>query len=228
MRRFEGPVPVEQAVDWGRQLATALAYLHSHGIVHRDLKPENVLVTTDGRLKIADFGTAMITGARRLTWKHLSESLGTPDYMSPEQVQGERGDARSDVYAWGVLMYELLTGRVPFEGDNWLAVMAGHLQGTPVALTARRRSVPAGLDAIVRHALRRSPDHRYQSADDLLADLDRYETLRADTYDLSPEPGIGGMAAAGTQRRLWAFVGAIAGGFLLLVAVLIGLTLLLK
>ena len=81
--------------------------------MHRDLKPENILVTPDGRLKIADFGTAMLEGARRLTWKHLSESLGTPDYMSPEQIQGERGDVRSDIYAWGVMMYELLTGRVP-------------------------------------------------------------------------------------------------------------------
>ena len=101
-------VAVATAVDWGRQLADALAYLHHHGIVHRDLKPENVLVTTAGHLKIADFGTAMLEGARRLTWKHLSDSLGTPDYMSPEQAQGERGDARSDVYAWGVMMLSLI------------------------------------------------------------------------------------------------------------------------
>src|SRR3954447_12000875 len=107
-------VPVDLAVDWGRQLAVALAYLHSHGIVHRDLKPENVLLTADDKVKIADFGTAMLEGAKRLTWRHLSESLGTPDYMSPEQVQGSRGDARSDVYAWGVMMYEFLTGRPPF------------------------------------------------------------------------------------------------------------------
>ena len=118
LRASGGKVAVDTALDWGRQLATTLGYLHSQGIVHRDLKPENVLVTQDGRLKVADFGTAMLTGARRLTWRHLSESLGTPDYMSPEQVQGERGDARSDIYSWGVMMYEMLTGRVPFEGDN--------------------------------------------------------------------------------------------------------------
>ncbi|HSS10763.1 MAG TPA: serine/threonine-protein kinase, partial [Acidimicrobiales bacterium] len=128
MRAPGGLVPIGTVIDWGRQLADGLAYLHGAGVVHRDLKPENVLVTPDDRLVIADFGTAALEGARRLTWKHLSESLGTPDYMSPEQVQGERGDARSDIYAWGVMMYELLTGRVPFEGDNWMAVMAGHLQ----------------------------------------------------------------------------------------------------
>src|SRR5437870_5412876 len=82
-------------------------------------------------LKIIDFGTALLTGARRLTWRHLTEALGTPDYMSPEQIQGERGDPRSDIYSWGIMMYEFLAGRVPFEGDNWLAVMAGHLQRHP-------------------------------------------------------------------------------------------------
>src|SRR5262249_15521808 len=87
MRQVSGRPPIEQAVDWGKQLAAALAYLHGQEIVHRDLKPENVLVAADGTLKIADFGTAMVRGARRLTWRHLSESLGTPDYMSPEQIQ---------------------------------------------------------------------------------------------------------------------------------------------
>src|SRR5262249_44496960 len=145
--------------------------LHRQEIVHRDLKPENVLVAADGRLKIADFGTAMIRGARRLTWRHLSESLGTPDYMSPEQIQGERGDARSDIYAWGVMMYEFLTGGVPFEGDNWMAVMQGHLQRTPVRIRTRRPEAPAALEGIVLTAMRRQPENRYQSAEDLLADL---------------------------------------------------------
>jgi eukaryotic-like serine/threonine-protein kinase len=221
LRNFEGPVPVDKAVDWGSQLAEALAYLHSQGIVHRDLKPENVLVTEDDRLKIADFGTALLAGARRLTWRHLSESLGTPDYMSPEQIQGDRGDPRSDVYAWGVMMYEMLTGRVPFEGDNWLAAMAGHLQGTPKSIRAVRKDVPPGLEAVVLHAMRRYPENRYQSAEEILADLDRLGELDATSFDLSPEAPMGGMAATRSAFRLWALVGMIAGSFIVLVTVVI-------
>jgi tRNA A-37 threonylcarbamoyl transferase component Bud32 len=175
LRRHKLPLPVEQAVEWGRQLAEALAYLHSHKIVHRDLKPENIIVTGDGRLKIVDFGTALLTGARRLTWRHLTEALGTPDYMSPEQIQGERGDRRSDLYSWGIMMYEFLTGHVPFEGDNWMAVMAGHLQRHPRPIREQRPEVPPELEAITLTAMRRYPENRYQSAEELLADLDRLD-----------------------------------------------------
>lgn len=228
LRTGPSPLPVETAIDWGHQLAEALAYLHRHGIVHRDLKPENVLVTPDGRLKIADFGTAMLEGARRLTWKHLSESLGTPDYMSPEQIQGGRGDDRSDVYAWGVMMYELLTGRVPFRGDNWMAVMAGHLGEHPTPIRRLRPDVPAALEAVVTHAMRRHPAQRYPTAEMLLADLDRLDTLDPDAYDHSPEPSLGGMAAVDSEKRLWALVAIIAVSFLGIVAVIITVSALLR
>lgn len=228
MRRDGALLPVGTAVDWGRQLAAALAYLHEHGIVHRDLKPENILVTTDGTLKIADFGTAMLEGARRLTWKHLSENLGTPDYMSPEQCQGERGDARSDIYAWGVMMYELLTGRVPFSGDNWLAVMAGHLGEHPAPIRKVRPDVAPALEAVVLHAMRRYPANRYQTATELTADLDRLDTLDPASFDTAPEPPMGGMAAIGSERRLWALVAIIAVSFVGIVAVIITLSLVLR
>jgi serine/threonine-protein kinase len=226
--RRKSPLPVALAVDWGRQLADTLAYLHSKGIVHRDLKPENVLVTPDDRLVVNDFGTARLAGARRLTWKHLSEALGTPDYMSPEQVQGERGDARSDAYAWGVMMYELLTGRVPFSGDNSLAVMAGHMQGHPKPIRKLRPEVPPALEAIVLHAMRRYPEHRYQSAEAILEDLDQLETLDPLKYDLSPEKPMGGMAASDSARRLWAWVAIIAASFIGLVAIIITLSVVLR
>ena len=114
----EKKLPVEKAVDFGQQLAAAMAYAHSQGVVHRDLKPENVLVTPDGRLVVTDFGVALMAGARRLTWRWFSTALGTPDYMSPEQIQGKRGDARTDVYAIGVMLYEMLAGRVPWEATT--------------------------------------------------------------------------------------------------------------
>ena len=215
---------IETALDWGRQLAEAIAYLHGQGIVHRDLKPENVLVTADGRLKIADFGTAMLEGARRLTWKHLSEGLGTPDYMSPEQIQGERGDVRSDVYAWGVMMYELLTGRVPFRGDNWMAVMAGHLGEHPTPIVELRPEVPPALAAVVTHAMRRHPENRYQTAAELLHDLDHLETVDPQAFDASPESSMGAMAAINSEKRLWALVALVAVSFIGLVAVIITLS----
>jgi len=226
----QGPdhLPIATVVDWGRQLAAALAYLHSHGVVHRDLKPENILVTGAGELKISDFGTAMLEGARRLTWKHLSESLGTPDYMSPEQIQGERGDARSDVYAWGVMMYELLTGRVPFRGDNWMAVMAGHLGEHPAPIASLRPDVPPALAAVVAHAMRRYPGNRYQTMDEVVHDLDHLDTVDPAAYDDSPEPSMGGMAAVSSEKRLWALVALVAVSFIGVVAIIITLSVVLR
>jgi serine/threonine-protein kinase len=228
LRHGPDHLPIATVVDWGRQLATALAYLHSHGVVHRDLKPENILVTSAGELKISDFGTAMLEGARRLTWKHLSESLGTPDYMSPEQIQGGRGDARSDVYAWGVMMYELVTGRVPFRGDNWMAVMAGHLGEHPAPIASLRPDVPPALAAVVTHAMRRSPANRYQTMDEVVHDLDHLDTLDPAAYDSSPEPSMGGMAAVSSEKRLWALVALVAVSFVGVVAIIITLSVVLR
>ena len=203
LRRQSGAFPIPSAVDWGRQLATALAYLHGQGVVHRDLKPGNVLVGPGDRLVIADFGTAHLDGARRLTFKHLTGTLGTPDYMSPEQAQGGRGDARSDLYAWGVIMYEMLAGQVPFSGSDWMAVMAAHLQSNPRPLRQLRPDVPLGLEAIVGHAMRRYPENRYATADEVLRDLDRYQSLNLQTYDLSPEKPMGSLMASGGGRGLF-------------------------
>ena len=164
LQSFDGPLPLDLAIQWGRELASVLIYLHEQGIVHRDLKPENVLVTSDDHLKVIDFGTALIEGAKRLTWRHLTESVGTPDYMSPEQIQGGRGDHRSDIYAWGVMMYEFLAGRVPFGGDNWMVVMAEHLTKNPEPIHKRNPKVPRALEAVVLKAMRRYPEHRYADA----------------------------------------------------------------
>src|SRR5438094_1426372 len=112
--RRRGRLPVDEALAIARQIADALAYCHAHGVVHRDLKPENVILAAAGRPVLIDFGSVLLDGARRLTFSGLSGELGTPEYMAPEQVQGKRGDARTDVYALGTLLYELLTGQPPF------------------------------------------------------------------------------------------------------------------
>ena len=221
LRELGGRVPVLVALDWGHQLATTLHYLHEHGVTHRDLKPENLLVTPDGKIKVIDFGTALLIGAKRLTWRHLTEGVGTPDYMSPEQIQGERGDPRSDIYAWGVIMYELLTGQPPFKGDNWMAVMAGHLTRNPEPVTKLNPDVPAALDAIIRKALRRYPENRYQSATALLHDLEHIDELDVSTFDLSPEAPMGGMAAIESTKRVWQLIALVAVGFIVVCALII-------
>jgi len=223
IRDLHRPVPIELAENWGHQLADALAYLHEHGIVHRDLKPENVIVAADGTLRLMDFGTALLEGARRLTWRHLGESLGTPDYMSPEQIKGQRGDVRSDIYGWGVLMYEILTGRVPFAGDNWMATMAAHLQQDPKPIRSLRPDVSAALEAVVLKAMRRYPEHRYETARDLVDDLDHLDTLEVSSFDLSPEEPMGGMAAMDSSKRIWAIAALVAVIFVGIIAVIITL-----
>ena len=119
----EKRLPTDRAVKITLGICDALDYMHKRGIVHRDLKPENVMVGEDDQIKLIDFGIAMKEEARRLTFVNVSSLLGTPDYISPEQVKGARGDQRSDIYAVGIMLYEMLTGRVPFEGPNPLAVM---------------------------------------------------------------------------------------------------------
>jgi len=178
----EKRLSVDKAVDFGCQLAAAMAYAHSQGVIHRDLKPENVLVTPDGRLVVTDFGVALMAGARRLTWRWFSTALGTPDYMAPEQIQGKRGDARTDVYALGVMLFEMLAGRVPWEGDNPLAVMAQHVNAPLPSLRAIDPHLPAPLEAIVTKCLRKDPDERYADAGELRVDLDRWQDLDVSTF----------------------------------------------
>jgi len=165
------PLPIDEAVRLAAELADTLQYCHERGVVHRDLKPENLYITPEGHIVVGDFGIALLQGARRLTFQRLTNTVGTPDYMAPEQVSGERGDARTDVYAVGVLLYEMLTGQVPFRGDNPLAVMGQRLTADPPSVRARRREVSPQLDAIVRRALARDREQRYPSMAALREDL---------------------------------------------------------
>ena len=153
-------------------LCRILEYIHAQGVVHRDLKPENILVTPAGDPVLIDFGIAGSSGARRITFAKLSQVVGTPDYISPEQVRGKRGDARSDIYALGVMYYEMLTGAAPFEGENPFAVMNDRLLNPPIPPRERNPRVSPLAQEIVYRALERDPARRYASAREFAWDLE--------------------------------------------------------
>jgi serine/threonine-protein kinase len=206
----EGKLPVARAIDIIEKLAEAMAYAHSQGVYHRDLKPENVLVTPDQRVVVTDFGIALMEGARRLTWRWLTSAVGTPDYMAPEQIQGKRGDARTDVYAMGIMLFEMLTGRVPWEGDNPLAVMSQHMNAPVPSLHALNPDVLPPLEAIIRKALRKNPDERYQDADAMLHDLKHWQDLDLSEFVFGEEEPV----KRETERGLWILISLLSVAFL--------------
>jgi serine/threonine-protein kinase len=171
MMRDKQPLDTTQALDIARQVCSALVYMHSQGVVHRDLKPENILVTESGQVKIMDFGIALDESARRLTWSGLSSTIGTPDYMAPEQVSGRRGDVRTDIYALGTMLYEMLTGTLPFEGENVYAMMRAKTSEDPQPPSRYRLDLDPHLEEIILHAIARQPRDRYGSATEMQKDL---------------------------------------------------------
>jgi len=173
----QGKLPPERAVGIALRILEALEYLHSHGVVHRDLKPENIMLDSEDRIKLIDFGIAAKTGARRLTFAKLSQTLGTPDYISPEQVKGKRGDARSDLYAVGVMLYEMLTGKVPFTGPNAFVIMNDRLLNNPVPPREIDPAISPQLQEIIYRALERDPSKRYASAREFAWDLEHQEQV---------------------------------------------------
>jgi beta-lactam-binding protein with PASTA domain/tRNA A-37 threonylcarbamoyl transferase component Bud32 len=165
-----GPAPVNLAIDYARQILAAIRFAHRHGIVHRDIKPHNVLVDAEGRLKVTDFGIAR-AGASQMT--EAGSIIGTAQYLSPEQAKGAPVDQTSDLYSVGVVLYELLTGVVPFSGDTPVEIAMKHLSTVPPPPSAKRKDVPRDLDLVVMRALAKDPSERYQSAEEMDADLRR-------------------------------------------------------
>lgn len=149
----------------------ALEYVHGRGIFLRDLKPESIMVDAEDHIKLFDFGFAALVGARRLTFANLSASLGTPDYISPEQVQGKHGDARSDIYSLGAILYEMVTGAVPFPGNNPFEVMNNRLQIDPIPPIELNSAITPQMQEIICRALEREPRNRYGSAREFAHDL---------------------------------------------------------
>jgi serine/threonine protein kinase len=170
--RDQNPFETDHALDFARQICAALVYMHGERVVHRDLKPENILITASGLLKIMDFGIALDEEARRLTWSGLSSTIGTPDYMAPEQISGRRGDARTDIYALGTILYEMLTGELPYSSDNVYNMMRLKANEDPQPPTHYRPDLDPHLEEIILHAIERVPRDRYGSAHEMLHDLE--------------------------------------------------------
>ncbi|HEX7976370.1 MAG TPA: serine/threonine-protein kinase [Anaerolineales bacterium] len=155
------PMPAGEIVPLICKIADGMAYCHEHGVIHRDLKPENILITAQGQPVIMDFGLALTKSAHRVTYSNLSATMGTPDYMAPEQIEGQRGDQRTDIYGLGTIFFEMLAGRLPFTGDSHLAIMAQHLQHEAPRLDRLQAGVSPELAAIVARCLQRNPAGRY-------------------------------------------------------------------
>jgi eukaryotic-like serine/threonine-protein kinase len=167
----EGPLPVERALELAAQIARGLSFAHANGYVHRDVKPQNVLLNGDGEAKVTDFGIA-----RSLDVKHgvtqTGTVLGTSDYIAPEQAQGQRVDEHTDVYSLGIVLYELLTGEVPFSGDNFVAVAMQHINDMAPRVSEKRPEVPPRVDAAVARALAKDPRDRFPTMSDFCTEIE--------------------------------------------------------
>ncbi len=173
-----GPLSVEQAVDIARQIAAGLSAAHEHEIVHRDIKPANMIVTRDGVVKILDFGLAKLKGRTKVT--KTGSTLGTLSYMSPEQAKGDEVDTRTDIWSLGVVLYEMLAGRLPFQSDYGDAVLYMIVNEEPKSLSSLCGEAPANLERIVTKCLVKNPERRYQSAKEVLMNLNEKMELRVD------------------------------------------------
>jgi serine/threonine protein kinase len=173
----EGRISQDRAIRIAINVLEALEYIHENGVVHRDLKPENIMVGMDDNIKLIDFGIAGDAAAKRLTYANFTATLGTADYISPEQVKGKRGDGRSDIYSMGVILYEMLTGKPPFTGDSPLEIMNDRLLNYPVPPSVVEPTISPQLQEVLYRALERDPKNRYANARDFAHDLEHLDQV---------------------------------------------------
>ena len=173
----EGRLSQDRAIRIAIEVLKALEYIHENGVVHRDLKPENIMVDDQDNIKLIDFGIAGDSAARRLTYANFTATLGTADYISPEQVKGKRGDGRSDIYAVGIILYEMLTGKQPFHGASPMEVMNDRLLNFPTPPSVADPSISPQLQEVIYRALERDPKNRYARAADFARDLEHLDEV---------------------------------------------------
>src|ERR1700754_4911068 len=217
-----GPLPPDVAVGLIEQVLRALGYAHKRGIVHRDIKPQNVLIDREGVAKVADFGIAR-AGNSQMT--QTGAIVGTVQYISPEQAQGLPVDLRTDLYSAGIVLYELLTGQVPFEGEAPVSIALKQVSERPVPPSQMRPGVPPALEAVVLRALEKDPARRFQSAEEFIAALEQARHAAARPIVMEPTPGEPWVDEDERRRSrwwVWALVifalGAIAVGAYLTIA----------
>ena len=173
----DGPIERERALKIAAQVLDALEYIHAQGVVHRDLKPENIMVDEKDQIKLIDFGIAGDSAARRLTYANITATLGTPNYISPEQVKGKRGDGRADIYAMGIILYEMLSAKLPFTGPNPMVVMNERVLNHPIPPTVADPTITPQLQEVIYRALERDPRNRYPRASEFKKDLEHLEQV---------------------------------------------------
>src|SRR5579863_8388907 len=221
-RLGSGPIPVRKALDYGVQIARGLAAAHEKGIIHRDLKPENLFITKDERVKILDFGLAKLTQAEAgahtslPTMTHATEAgvvMGTAGYMSPEQVRGTAVDARSDIFAFGAILYEMISGKRAFHGETSADTMSAILKEEPADLSETNRNVSPALERIVHHCLEKNPEQRFHSASDIAFDLEHLSGASSPSAKVTP------VASSPPKARLLAALAAALGLALIMLAI---------
>jgi eukaryotic-like serine/threonine-protein kinase len=173
----DGRIAQDRALRIAVRVLDALEYIHANGVVHRDLKPENIMVDNEDRVKLIDFGIASDATAKRLTYANITAALGSPNYLSPEQAKGKRGDARTDIYAMGIILYEMLTGKLPFQGSNPIQVVNDRLINYPMPPSVADTAVSPQLQEVVYRALERDAKNRYASAREFAHDLEHLDQV---------------------------------------------------
>ena len=218
------PLPEKDALKIGSLICEAVRGMHAAGVIHRDLKPQNIMICCDGTLRLMDFGIARDDVSRRITRVGNSSAMGTPDYMAPEQVKNGRMDKRTDIYCLGTILYEMLTGQLPFQDENPWAALNARVTGDPVAPRKLNREISPQAEEIVLRALRRDPAERYQTAAEMKAEIDTVDQVRV--------TGLADRLATPTPwvPKLWERPGVLASSLLapLVIAIVVLSVLLLR